>query len=106
MALGMRIVRDDGTAASYIRLVTVRFPEFRKDNAFQKRGQLTFNVYRDEKAAKEENRQPAKVWYIEVDAPFFAGISDPFSMTMDEMLAEVYKRAASIPELRGAVNLV
>lgn len=109
MALEKEIIKEDGTQVTYVRLISVRFPEVKKevsDKSFQKRGQLTFHVFRDEAAAKNENRQPAKVWYIEVDAPFFQGMLDIFSMSKEELYTEIYTRAKKLPEFVDAVDLM
>lgn len=106
MALEMDVVKEDGTVGTYLRLIYIRFPEFRRDTQFVRRGQLTFNVYRDQAAAKEEGRQPFKQLFIEVDADFYAGIPDIFSMSFNQIAQEVYKRKDSIPGLDGALDIM
>lgn len=105
MALKKNFVKDDGTVGNYYRLTSVKFPQYNRGKA-DYRGTLTFSIYRDEAAAKAENRAPAYQLFLLVDQDFFVGMPDIFSLDFEALAHEVYLRKDRLPELADAVDLL
>jgi hypothetical protein len=99
MAISKTIERSDGSTANYIRLVTVTFPSYSKDGCVSN-GQLGFDIYLSEEAAKTENKSIFMSKTYSVDKIFFNGLS--VDTDWNSICQFVYTNISYFPELDDA----